>query len=566
MDYVNNKTEHKHSKTDVVDAVVLFKIDPITRAISKTSEHDVILVRNDHNSERYRISLPRYIDGHDMSLCDIARVHYINIGAASGVENSDTYEADDLGLIVEDGMDEKDATEVSFTWLVKNTATREHGRLAFAIELTCTSGGNNDGYSWNSGVYSDIIVSDGIHNGNAIIGVYGDILQHWWEKLMGAFGGSIEENSKEPFRFWIGTQAEYDTVVAGNQIITDCVYFITDDNSFDEFASAYTDARIGDIGTDATVKSFVDGRIANTKSDFITYTDNEILKAKDHADNQSSIAKNNANLYTDTRIGDIGTDTTVKSYVDGIASDVKSTFESYADDAADAAYKDAKDYIDGLISESATNGNVVAAMAQAITTAGEYTDDVASGLEENLSKHTGNIDNPHDVTADQVGAYFKEETYNRSEIVDAIDTKINSVSSEYTKKRLLVKKLPGETSTEGDTTIDGAGPVLKYPIWTRKEGAIPSMMQFELYIGSSEPIVFSKSYFQNEPEHIVAFHIGFYSKTFELNNSFPLTLYSVFIENDTIYIGTLGLASGTNSHCRREIDPNIWIRLYQIIE
>ena len=68
---------HIHS---VYDGDTHFKIDPVTRQIENTSGK-VILMQNDHNSERFTFEIPRTIDGHDMSQCNAVEVHYINIDA-----------------------------------------------------------------------------------------------------------------------------------------------------------------------------------------------------------------------------------------------------------------------------------------------------------------------------------------------------------------------------------------------------------------------------------------------------------------------------------------------------
>ena len=339
MSYITNESDHKHNKSHVVDDTVLFKVDPITRQIIKVDENDVVLVKNDHNSERYRISMPRYIDGHDMSLCDTARVHYINTGTTSGVASSDVYESDDLGLVIEEGMTAADATEISFTWLVANTATQEHGRLAFAIELCCTGDNTSDGYAWHSGVYADITVSDGIHNGKAIVGVYGDILQSWWEKLFVDMGGVVEENSKNRFRFWLGTQEEYDAIKP-EDIILDCVYFIEDEVVVDDLQK-----RLDEVYPHIYDKANPHGVTAEQVG---AYSKGETYN-RGEVDSIASTAEDNATAYTEERLGDIGTDNTVKDYADSVAQTAENNAKSYADSVAQTAEANAKSYTDTYI-------------------------------------------------------------------------------------------------------------------------------------------------------------------------------------------------------------------------
>ena len=393
MSYIPNETEHKHSKSHVVDDTVLFKVDPITRQIIKVDENDVVLVKNDHNSERYRISMPRYIDGHDMSLCDTARVHYINTGTTSGVVSSDVYESDDLGLVIEEGMTEADATEISFTWLVANTATQEHGRLAFAIELCCTGDNTLDGYAWHSGVYADITVSDGIHNGKAIVGVYGDILQSWWEKLFVDMGGVVEENSKNRFRFWLGTQEEYNAIKP-EDIIPDCVYFIKDEAIFDDFQK-----RLDEVYPhidDKTNPHGVTAAQVGAYSKDETYNKDEVDTHTNNKDNPHGVTAAQAGAYSKD-------ETYNKDEINSVAQTAEDNAKSYADSVAQTAEDNATTYTEDRLGDIGTDNTV----------------------ESYVDTHTNNKDNPHGVTAAQVGAYSKDETYSK----DEVNSKVSSATT-----------------------------------------------------------------------------------------------------------------------------------------
>lgn len=68
--------EHKH---EVTDQDRCFCIDP-AKDMAITCEGKVKgLKRGDHNSEIYSFSMPRVIEGHDMSLCNKVEIHYNNI-------------------------------------------------------------------------------------------------------------------------------------------------------------------------------------------------------------------------------------------------------------------------------------------------------------------------------------------------------------------------------------------------------------------------------------------------------------------------------------------------------
>jgi hypothetical protein len=478
VSYIINDTEHKHDKTLVVDDAVLFRVDPVTRRISKVSEDDIVLIKGDHNSERYRIALPRYIDGHDMSLCDIARVHYINIASESRIETADIYEATDLALILEDGMSEEDATEISFTWLVSRTATVDYGTLVFTIELACsTEDKKSTSYSWNSGVYSNITVDDGINNSKLITSVYGDILQGWWEKLTAAFDGAIEENSKEPFRFWLGTQAEYDSIVMEDAIIHDCLYYITDEKNpyvnevkateialaaattaqsyaennvksvlkpqienAQKNAEAYADRKLGAIPDDKTVKDYIDSKADATLGYATIDTSSRIGDIKDYktvkeyVDSMTYSAYNLSKKHTNDRLGDVPDNTTVREYIDNKvdkATTAASTAETNAKTHTDTKLGEipdgqtAKSYVDNKVDDLSKLigdfGNV-----DNVTSVQGYVD-------SKVSDHTSDNSNPHGVTAEQVGAYDKSSVYTKVEVNDKVSDAINTAGAAATE-------------------------------------------------------------------------------------------------------------------------------------
>ena len=65
---------HIHS---VTDSDKRFTIDE-TMKISNVGEVKA-LRRGDIAAERYGFTMPRYIEGHDMSLCNVVEVHFDNI-------------------------------------------------------------------------------------------------------------------------------------------------------------------------------------------------------------------------------------------------------------------------------------------------------------------------------------------------------------------------------------------------------------------------------------------------------------------------------------------------------
>lgn len=159
-----------------------FIIDPVTKKIQPENPEKNKLVRYDHNSERYTFEMDRMLEGHDMSLCDIVQIHYINVSSNKQTKNEDIYEVEDLGL-----LDEND-NKIVFTWLISRNATMLDGILTFAIRFACSNGDSTD-YELHTEIFSSISISNTIiNNGQAIIEEYSDILNQWKKELFSIEG------------------------------------------------------------------------------------------------------------------------------------------------------------------------------------------------------------------------------------------------------------------------------------------------------------------------------------------------------------------------------------------
>ena len=161
---------------EVLDSDKCFTIDPITRSIvNDAGNKKTQLIQNDHNSERFSFKLPRYIEGHDMSLSNKVEVHYINIDQSSNERSVGVYEVNDLAL-------SEDNESVLLSWLISNNATRYVGVLSFAICFKCMSDNVID-YSWNTAINSSIQIAKGMYNSEIIINNYIDVLEAWKEEF-----------------------------------------------------------------------------------------------------------------------------------------------------------------------------------------------------------------------------------------------------------------------------------------------------------------------------------------------------------------------------------------------
>lgn len=178
---------HTH---DVYDTGKHFEINGISRFINETSATKLVLVQGDHNSEVITFQMPRYIDGHDMLLCNKIRVHYINLDTKTNDKSADIYEVTDLAL-----CEECEEETLTFTWKIEAPATKYYGSLAFLIKFECTEG-DSILYQWNTAKYVSVNVLAGIDNGEEFVDKYSNVLEEWYNELTRG-ADSIEELSQQ---------------------------------------------------------------------------------------------------------------------------------------------------------------------------------------------------------------------------------------------------------------------------------------------------------------------------------------------------------------------------------
>lgn len=204
---------HKHS---VYDTGNHFKINPLTRVIQFDGESKPVLVQHDHNSERFTFEIPRYVDGHDMSLCDLVQIHYLNVASNRVDQHSDVYKVSDL-LVCPD-----DDSVVICSWLLSQSATSFAGSLNFLLRFACTMGAVVD-YSWNTTTYASITVANGMDNSAMVVEEYDDVLLRWEQEILPELVASaideavrstkIEDNTAAYIKRVPDTSAPYARVV-----------------------------------------------------------------------------------------------------------------------------------------------------------------------------------------------------------------------------------------------------------------------------------------------------------------------------------------------------------------
>ena len=176
---------HKHG---VYDTDLHFIIDPITRDISSESGK-VRLMQLDHNSERFTFELPRYIEEHDMTLCNVVEVHYINLGKEiTKPESIDIYPVLDLQ------PDPEDDTIAIGSWLVSQNATRYYGDLKFDIRFACVEEDGEITYQWFTNKYDLIDIEQTIFNTETVVEDIGpDGFNVWKEDVYNMASKLVDE-------------------------------------------------------------------------------------------------------------------------------------------------------------------------------------------------------------------------------------------------------------------------------------------------------------------------------------------------------------------------------------
>lgn len=169
----------------VIDADPHFIIDIATRDITNASEEKVSLVQYDHNSERFSFTLPRYVEGHDMTMCNSIKVHYINLDTKTQEEHKGVYEVKDIA-ICEDNPD-----NVCCTWLISQNVTKSAGLLKFILCFSCIAEDSEIEYAWHTNIFTGISIAAGINNSEEVVEQYADILEQWKAELEAAAGGTV---------------------------------------------------------------------------------------------------------------------------------------------------------------------------------------------------------------------------------------------------------------------------------------------------------------------------------------------------------------------------------------
>lgn len=158
----------------IVDDDKRFIINPETRDISNNG-NKIVLMQYDHNSEVFTFEIPRIIEGHDMTLCNKIKIHFINIDKKTKMESKGIYPINDV-------KNENDI--LTFSWCISGKATKYFGSLNFLIQFGCLEDDNTYSYLWHTNLFKSINVLSGCNNSEEVMEEYSDILEIWRSQVL----------------------------------------------------------------------------------------------------------------------------------------------------------------------------------------------------------------------------------------------------------------------------------------------------------------------------------------------------------------------------------------------
>ena len=153
-----------------------FIIDPTTMIVTNNSAKHT-LQQGDHNSEIYTFEIPKTIDGHDMALCNLVQIHYINI------KGDKTEQSKDIHTVTDMAVSDTEPETLVFTWTIHGNATKYAGSLNFRIHFYCIDTEGNYTYKKHTEIFKGISISDGLKKIIPILCRSGNPGLMLWKKL-----------------------------------------------------------------------------------------------------------------------------------------------------------------------------------------------------------------------------------------------------------------------------------------------------------------------------------------------------------------------------------------------
>lgn len=149
-----------------------FTIDPATMVITNKSKKKT-LQQGDHKCEIYTFEIPRIVEGHDMTLCNLVDIHYINIKGDKTEQSKDIHTVKDIAI------SEDHSETVVFSWTIHGNATNYAGSLSFRIRFACIDESGEYTYKKHTEIFKGINISEGLDNTDYVEYEHSDIISQW---------------------------------------------------------------------------------------------------------------------------------------------------------------------------------------------------------------------------------------------------------------------------------------------------------------------------------------------------------------------------------------------------
>lgn len=166
-----------------------FKIDPLTMQIN-TDAAIKPLRKGEHLAEIKTFEMPRYLDGHDMLLCNKVEVHYNNINVNTATRT--TTEVKSFDQIEDFAIDPEDENTVIWSWHIAGDAAQNSGNTSFCFRFACLEG-EVITYQKFTEIYAAIPVNDTIYNTEQLAFEQADALERWKLEVIAECGGTVSD-------------------------------------------------------------------------------------------------------------------------------------------------------------------------------------------------------------------------------------------------------------------------------------------------------------------------------------------------------------------------------------
>lgn len=164
---------HEHI---IKDSDRAFVINPVSRMITKETDAKTTVMQFDHNSERLTFTMPRIVEGHDMTKSDVVQIHFINSGTGTSVSARPTRAG--IHRVRDLVVSDTDPDTLAFSWLISEDSTQLAGTLSFLVKFICYGEADlpETAYKWHTHPCSFINILAGMNNSEEVAEINSDAI------------------------------------------------------------------------------------------------------------------------------------------------------------------------------------------------------------------------------------------------------------------------------------------------------------------------------------------------------------------------------------------------------